>query len=127
MKSRETTNYIHLLGIKATAIFLQSSLPISCYPLSSWAQPNKTFSLAFVKQTYLLDVALDELWGGHLLSRQALFQLEFARWADWLAPFHPACNTVGVTMNFSLSVNRPVEQMLRIHKTTNANPHSQPA
>lgn len=44
------------------------------------------------KLPYLLDVALDELWGGHQLGRQTLFQLQFA---DWLAPFGPAGTTEG--------------------------------
>lgn len=48
---------------------------------------------AFVKRSYLLDVALDELRGGHLLGRQTLLQLQLVRWADWLAPLHPADTT----------------------------------
>lgn len=35
----------------------------------------KTFRLLFEEQSYLLDVALDELWSGHLLGGQTLFQL----------------------------------------------------
>lgn len=48
---------------------------------------------AFVKRSYLLDVALDELRGGHLLGRQTLLQLQLVRRADWLAPLHPAGTT----------------------------------
>lgn len=43
--------------------------------LPSWHKSDKTFTLPFAKQPYLLDVALDELWGGHVLGRQTLFQL----------------------------------------------------
>lgn len=35
-------------------------------PTSCWAYTEKTSSLAFKEQPYLLDVALDELRGGHL-------------------------------------------------------------
>lgn len=45
--------------------------------------------------SYLLDVALDELGGGHLLSRQTLFQLKFVWWGERLAPFCPAGTTMG--------------------------------
>lgn len=39
---------------------------------------------------YLLDVALDQLWGGNPLSRQTLLQLELELWADRRAPLRPA-------------------------------------
>ncbi len=72
----------HILGEKKPLLFvcIHPSLSLAPFlppriPPSSWAQPDKTLSLAFVKQPYLLDVALDELRGGHLLGRQTLFQL----------------------------------------------------
>lgn len=49
--------------------------PYLSLPASQMVTSDKTFRLAFVKQPYLLDVALDELWGGHLLGRQTLLQL----------------------------------------------------
>lgn len=54
--------------------------------------------------SYLFDVALDELGGGHLLRGQALLQLELVGGAGRLASFHPANTKGGGAMSFSLSV-----------------------
>lgn len=60
-----------------------------------WSIPwcGKSQGLVFVKWSYLLDVALDELRCGHLLGRQTLLQLQLVRRADWLAPLHPGRGT----------------------------------
>lgn len=67
--------------------------------------------------SYLLDVALDELGGGHLLSRQTLFQLKFVWWGERLAPFCPAGTTMGGerTMSSSILAGQPTGPTLALH------------
>lgn len=82
---------------------------------------------SFGKPAYLLDVALDELWGGHQLGRQAVLQLQFARRADWLAPLGPARKESRTeTVCLRLSARR-AEALVHSHACTRVSaPASEP-